>query len=110
MLVPSSRPGPPLADPALRQGHPFLTAAARPGWSSRRCVLVGIDSSTSTAPTICRPAHIALFAAGVPIVEHLTGLEQLLRPPDSALHAPPAAVVGLGSWPVRAYALITGPR
>ena len=49
--------------------------------------------------------HAALLAAGIPIVEHLCGLDQL---PALAFrfHAAPAPVVGIGSFPVRAVAAI----
>jgi len=49
--------------------------------------------------------HTALLAAGIPIVEHMTGLGGL---PDEAFEvtALPAPVEGLGSFPVRVVARI----
>jgi arylformamidase len=50
--------------------------------------------------------HTALLAAGIPILEHLCGLDQL---PASGFrfHAAPPPVVGIGTFPVRAYAVLT---
>jgi kynurenine formamidase len=50
-----------------------------------------------------RPAHTLLLAAGIPVVEHLTGLEQL--PPAGAwFTAAPPRIERLGTIPVRALA------
>jgi len=86
-------------------GHPFLTAAA--DWLvEQQAALVGIDSvniDDSNGPS--RPVHTALLAAGIPIVEHLCGLDQL--PPNGfRFHAAPPQVVGIGTFPVRAYAVL----
>ena len=55
----------------------------------------------SSAP---RPVHSALLGAGIPVCEHLTGLEQL---PDAGARffAVPPKVRALGTFPVRAFAL-----
>jgi kynurenine formamidase len=90
-------------------GHPYLTGAAAAWLVEQGAALVGIDSlNVDGTDDGERPAHSALLAAGIPIVEHLRGLEQL-PPAGFRFHAPPA-VVGLGSWPVRAYALIDESR
>ena len=86
--------------------HPFLTAAAA-GWLvEQQAALAGIDSlniDDTSGPS--RPVHTALLAAGIPIVEHLCGLDQL--PTDGfRFHAAPPPVAGIGSFPVRAYAVI----
>ena len=48
-----------------------------------------------------------LLAAGIPVVEHLTGLEQL--PPAGAwFSAVPLRIEGLGTIPVRAFARLPG--
>jgi kynurenine formamidase len=49
--------------------------------------------------------HSLLLAAGIPICEHLTNLAAL---PDAGFrfHAAPVRVEGLGSFPVRAYAVV----
>ena len=46
-----------------------------------------------------------LLAAGIPVVEHLTGLAQV--PPTGArFSAAPARIVGMGTFPVRAFAAV----
>jgi arylformamidase len=66
--------------------------------------LVGIDSiSIDDLSDLSRPAHTVLLRAGIPIVEHLTGLDQL--PPRGAVFsAVPPMVASVGAFPVRAYA------
>ena len=68
--------------------------------------LVGIDSlnidDTSTGE---RPVHSTLLASGIPIVEHLSGLEQLPGA-GSRFFAVPPKVRGMGTFPVRAHALL----
>lgn len=52
-----------------------------------------------------RPAHSLLLDAGIPVVEHLTGLDRL--PVEGfRFHAAPPRVEGLGTFPVRAYAVV----
>ena len=73
---------------------------------SVRPALVGIDSlNIDSTHTGRRPAHSRLLAARIPIVEHLTGLDAL---PDSGFRftAAPPAVRGMGTFPVRAFALL----
>jgi arylformamidase len=87
-------------------GHPFLTAAAADWLVGQQAALVGIDSvniDDTGGPS--RPVHTALLAAGIPVVEHLCGLEQL-PPSGFRFHAAPPQVVGIGSFPVRAYAAV----
>lgn len=88
--------------------HPFLTRDAAEWLVAQGAALVGIDSlNVDNTEDGERPAHTLLLASGVPIVEHLTGLEHL--PPEAfRFHAAPSAVVGLGTWPVRAYAIVDG--
>jgi len=67
---------------------------------------VGIDSvNIDAVEDRTRPAHSILLAAGIPIVEHLCGLDQL-PPQGFHFHAAPPAIEGLGTFPVRAYAII----
>jgi kynurenine formamidase len=94
--------------PAYGSGHPFLTRGAAEVLVARGVVLVGIDSlnidDTSTGE---RPVHSHLLEHDVRIVEHLTNLEQL---PDTGFRfsAVPVKVRGMGSFPVRAFALLQG--
>jgi arylformamidase len=50
-----------------------------------------------------RPAHTLLLAAGIPVVEHLTGLGQL-PPAGARFTAVPLRIEGFSSIPVRAFA------
>ncbi|MBW8486806.1 cyclase family protein [Actinomadura parmotrematis] len=88
-------------------GHPHLTAGAAALLAERGAGLVGIDSvnidDTSPRSAGRRPAHSALLAAGIPIVEHLCGLDELHDGPFT-FTAVPVKVSGLATFPVRAYA------
>jgi len=86
---------------------PYLTEDGARALVAAGAGLVGIDSVNidSTAGD-ARPAHSILLAAGIPVLEHLTGLDQL--PPTGArLHAAPPRVRDFGTFPVRAYAVLT---
>lgn len=92
--------------PAYVGGHPYLTAGAAAVLSEAGVALVGIDSlNIDGTAGGTRPAHTTLLAAGVPIVEHLRGLEQL---PDDGFEfsAIPLNFVGLATSPVRAVAVV----
>jgi kynurenine formamidase len=93
---------------AYGRGHPFLTAEGAAWLAEQGAVLVGIDSlNIDDTADAARPAHTTLLAAGIPLVEHLCGLQQL---PSRGFrfHAAPSAVAGMGTWPVRAYAVVDG--
>ncbi|WP_143591091.1 cyclase family protein [Thermoactinospora rubra] len=88
-------------------GHPYLAPEAAEWLVEQGAALVGIDSLNidDTPPRGPRPAHTLLLGAGIPVVEHLTGLEAL--PPDGfRFHAAPPMIRGMGTFPVRAYAVI----
>lgn len=90
-------------------GHPFLTRDSAELLVGGGAALVGIDSQnidSTDDPT--RPAHTVLLGAGIPIVEHLTGLGEL-RSGGFRFTAAPPRVVGMGTWPVRAYATLEDP-
>jgi kynurenine formamidase len=85
---------------------PFLSATGAEWLVARGAALVGIDSiNIDDVADGRRPAHTALLAAGIPILEHLTGLDPLPRNGFS-LHAAPVRVRGMGTFPVRAYAVL----
>jgi len=87
-------------------GSPFLTAAAADWLVEQQAALVGIDSvNIDDTGDRSRPVHTALLAAGIPIVEHLCGLDQL-PPSGFRFHAAPPQVIGIGTFPVRAYAVV----
>jgi arylformamidase len=88
------------------QGHPYLTEDAARHLRDQGAVLVGIDSlNIDDMEDRRRPVHTLLLAAGIPIVEHMRGLEQL---PSSGFRfsAVPVKVQGMGTFPVRAYAVL----
>ena len=84
---------------------PFLAGDAARELADRGAGLVGIDAVNIDEVTERgeRPAHTALLGAGTPIVEHLTGLDQLPRTGARFTAAPPR-FAGFGTFPVRAYA------
>ena len=85
---------------------PFLTAGAAEWLVAQQAGLVGIDSvNIDDTSGQARPVHQALLAAGIPILEHLCGLDQL-PPSGFRFHAAPPQVVGIGTFPVRAYAVL----
>lgn len=88
------------------EGHPYLTEAAAVWLKEQGAAFVGIDSLNidSTAGGE-RPVHTVLLGADIPICEHMWNLEQL---PDSGFrfHAAPVKVKGMGTFPVRAYAVL----
>jgi arylformamidase len=89
--------------PRYFQDHPFLTRGAAEALREGGAVLLGMDTLNVDDTTDgARPAHTILLGAGIPIVENLTGLEQL---PDRGFFfsAVPAKVTGMTSFPVRAW-------
>jgi arylformamidase len=90
-----------------RDAH-FLTRAGATWLASHDAALVGIDAiNIDDLADTERPAHTLLLAAGVPVVEHLTGLEQL-PPAGASFTAAPLRIQGLGTVPVRAFARLPG--
>ena len=89
------------------EGHPFLTRGAAKYLSDSGVALVGIDSlNIDDTADGTRPVHTILLGADIPIVEHLCHLEKL---PDKGFNffAVPVKVKGFGSFPVRAFGVIT---
>jgi kynurenine formamidase len=95
--------------PAYGRDAPYLTAAGARWLADHDARLVGIDAvNIDDTDDPARPAHSVLLAAGIPVVEHLTGLDQL--PPTGArFTAAPPRVAGFGTFPVRAYAALPEP-
>lgn len=88
--------------------HPFLTRDSAEYLKSNGAALVGIDSLNIDDNTDgARPAHTVLLGADIPIVEHLCNLGSL---PENGFKffAVPAPVKGMGSFPVRAFAILEG--
>ena len=94
--------------PQYAKEAPYLTDAGGAWLVEHGAALVGIDSiNIDDAGDAARPAHSRLLAAGIPIVEHLRGLEQLPATGFRFSAAPPR-IQGLGTFPVRAYAIVDG--
>ncbi len=92
--------------PAYLADNPFLTEAAARHLVESSAALIGIDSlNVDSLADPRRPAHTAILGAGIPLVEHLTGLDAL--PPDGwRFFAVPPRIRGMATFPVRAFALI----
>jgi kynurenine formamidase len=87
------------------EGHPFLTRDAVEYLLRAGAILVGIDSlNIDDIGDLSRPAHTILLGAGLPIVEHLRGLNQL-PDRDFRFFAVPVKVKNMGTFPVRAFGL-----
>ncbi len=86
--------------------HPYLTTEAADWLAEQGAAIVGIDSANIDNMHVrARPVHTRLLGAGIPICEHMTGLGSL---PDEGFRfsAVPPKVKGMGTFPVRAYALV----
>ncbi|MEA3038167.1 MAG: arylformamidase [Sphingomonadales bacterium] len=92
---------------AYQSGHPYLTAEAARLLAERGAALVGIDSHNIDDTAVrARPVHTLLLGAGILICEHMTGLAEL---PDEGFrfYATPPKIAGMGTFPVRAFALLS---
>lgn len=86
--------------------HPFVSAPLAARLVERGAALVGIDSvNIDSTVDGARPVHTALLGAGIPVVEHLTGLADLVGR-SFRFTATPPSVRGLGTFPVRAFAVV----
>src|ERR1041384_1575734 len=99
--------------------HPFLTKDAAQSLADEGAVLVGIDSyNIDDTADLTRPAHSILLGREIPIVEHMCNLQSLI---DALANYPlatasasvpfrffavPVKVKGMGTFPVRAFAII----
>lgn len=86
--------------------HPFLAKDAAQLLADSGTSLVGIDSlNIDDTADLSRPAHSILLRAGIPIVEHLSGLSNLPLT-GFKFFAVPVKVKGMGTFPVRAFAIV----
>jgi len=86
--------------------HQFLTKDAAHFLADNGAALVGIDSyNIDDTADLTRPVHSILLGAGIPIVEHMCHLDQL---PNAGFKffAVPVKVKGMGTFPVRAFAIL----
>jgi kynurenine formamidase len=88
---------------AYFEGHPHLTERLAEWLRDSGAALVGIDSmNIDCTDDGTRPVHTVLLRAGIPIVEHLRGLDQV--PANGGrFFAVPVKVKGMGTFPVRAF-------
>ncbi len=88
------------------ENHPFLSEEAATFLVNAGAKLVGIDSyNVDDTRTNARPVHSALLKNNVLIVEHMTNLN-LLKGKNFRFSAVPPKFVGVGTFPVRAFAKI----
>jgi arylformamidase len=88
------------------QSHSFIGQAAAKLLVDRGAAAVGIDSvNIDDTRTGERPIHTMLLAAEIPIIEHLRGLDELVGRPFTFFALPPA-IIGMGTFPVRAIAVL----
>ena len=86
--------------------HPYVGVAAAERLVAAGAAVVGIDSvNIDDTRTGERPIHSLLLAAGIPIVEHLCQLDEVAGR-AFAFFAVPPAVSGMGTFPVRALAVL----
>ncbi len=91
---------------AYSKDHPYLTSDAADWLSANGAILVGIDSyNIDDTSKRMRPVHSRLLAADIPICEHLTSLASLVGR-DFKFSAVPPKIRRMGSFPVRAYAVL----
>jgi arylformamidase len=91
---------------AYGKGHSFLTGKAADWLVDNGAALVGIDSNNIDDTRVrARPVHTQLLAANIPICEHMTNLGSL-PDADFRFSAVPPKVRGMGTFPVRAYAVV----
>lgn len=89
------------------EGHTSLTGDAARFLADCGAAIVGIDSyNIDDTSGKTRPVHSTLLGADIPIVEHMTGLDGL---PDRGFRffAAPVKVKGMGTFPVRAFAVVS---
>lgn len=88
------------------ENHPFLTEEAAHYLVDQKIKLVGIDShNIDDTRTNTRPVHSTLLRNEILIVEHMTNLP-LLKGKDFVFNAVPPKFVGVGTFPVRAFAKV----
>jgi arylformamidase len=87
-------------------GHPFLTESSAQALVAAEVACVGIDSlNIDSTDGGERPVHTVLLRSGIPIIEHLTSLDQI---PATGFRftAVPPKIEGAGTFTVRAFAAI----
>jgi arylformamidase len=84
--------------------HPFLTESAAEALVAAGVACVGIDTlNIDSTQGGERPVHTALLGNEIPIIEHLTNLDQVPAAGFTFTAVPPK-IEGCGTFTVRAYA------
>ncbi|MFT6391765.1 MAG: kynurenine formamidase [Ilumatobacter sp.] len=84
--------------------HPFLTESAAEALVAAGVACVGIDTlNIDSTQGGGRPVHTALLGNEIPIIEHLTNLDQVPAAGFTFTAVPPK-IEGCGTFTVRAYA------
>ena len=92
---------------AYFEAHPYLTEQAAVWLRDAGAVLVGIDSmNVDNTDRGTRPVHTVLLREEILIAEHLCNL-QLLPDAGFTFTAVPPKLVGVGTFPVRAFATVS---
>jgi kynurenine formamidase len=85
---------------------PFIDREGAQALVAAGVTLVGVDfANIDDMQDPSRPAHTVLLEAGIPIVEHLTGLDALPEAGFRFFATPPRIVRG-AAFPVRAFAIV----
>ena len=89
------------------EGQPYLTQDAAECLRSLGVRMVGIDSlNIDSIDNGTRPVHTILLGADILIVEHMTNLASIPANTPFKFYAVPVKVQNLGTFPVRAFALL----
>jgi arylformamidase len=91
---------------AYLSGSPYLTRDFAEMMVEANIALLGVDSlNVDDIDDLTRPVHHTVLGNGIPLIEHLTNLNQI---PDQGarLTALPAPIRGVGSFPIRAVAVL----
>jgi arylformamidase len=88
--------------------HPYLATDAAAWLADAGVVLVGIDSvNIDDTRGGRREVHTLLLDREIPVVEHLTALDQLPARGATFCAVPPK-IAGMSTFPVRAFAIVPG--
>ncbi len=91
---------------AYMENHPHLTAGSAELLVEAGVACVGIDSlNIDSTEGGERPVHTTLLGSEIPIIEHLTNLDQLPAT-DFTFTAVPPKIEGAGTFTVRAFATV----
>ena len=87
-------------------GHPYLTEAAAVALVEANVACVGIDTfNIDDTVGKARPVHTVLLRQDIPIIEHMTNLDQLPASGFTFTAVPPK-IEGAGTFTVRAFATV----